>query len=204
MGVDLDRAASAPATWRSPWSGSPSGTPCTAVPSPPPARSCPGRKMPRARPSRSCCRCCSPTSSRSRRPRGEHAHVGAGVHPLHGGVAMPTLYALGEAPLWAVGVSMLLTVVAIVGGRGAGREDLRALCAAQPQALLARRLPPAREIDTRQSRRRRLRPNVTCDLGQRAPTCTDNPRQAGAGRDRWRPRQQLTEEVAVDVGACRP
>ena len=28
---------------------------------------------------------------------------------------MPTLYALGEAPLWAVGVSMLLTVVAVVG-----------------------------------------------------------------------------------------
>ena len=29
-------------------------------------------------------------------------------------VAMPTLYAAGEAPLWAVGVSMALTVVAII------------------------------------------------------------------------------------------
>jgi ABC-2 type transport system permease protein len=30
-------------------------------------------------------------------------------------VAMPTLYAAGEAPLWAVGVSMALTIAAIVG-----------------------------------------------------------------------------------------
>jgi len=30
-------------------------------------------------------------------------------------VAMPTLYAVGEAPLWAVGISMALTVAAIVG-----------------------------------------------------------------------------------------
>ena len=35
--------------------------------------------------------------------------------PFTAVVAMPTLYALGEAPLWAVGVSMLLTVVAVVG-----------------------------------------------------------------------------------------
>ena len=34
--------------------------------------------------------------------------------PFTAVVAMPTLYALGEAPLWAVGVSMLLTLGAIV------------------------------------------------------------------------------------------
>jgi ABC-2 type transport system permease protein len=34
--------------------------------------------------------------------------------PLTSVVAMPTLYALGEAPLWAVGLSMVITALGVV------------------------------------------------------------------------------------------
>ena len=81
-------------------------------------------------------------------------HVGAGVHPVHRGGGHADAVRAGRGA--AVGGRR--EHAAHRGGRRrrdhAGRQDLRALGPAQPQALLARRLPPAR----RDRHRHRARP----------------------------------------------
>ena len=73
--------------------------------------------------------------------------------PLTSVVAMPTLYALGEASLWAVAVSMLITALGVVVMAMAASADLRAVCAPEPQALVAPGVPKSQG-----DRRGRCRP----------------------------------------------
>ena len=109
------RRASPSATSRSPACGSCSATPSTAAPTPPPARWCRGSRTPRA----SAFPIMLPllfgyiVSFSAAGGASTLLWVLAFIPPT-AVVAMPTLYAIGEAPLWAVGVSMALTVVAIV------------------------------------------------------------------------------------------
>ena len=118
--------------------------------------------------------------------------------PFTAVVAMPTLYAIGEAPLWAVGLSMLITLAAIVA------VGLLAAKIYERSVLHSRKLSwrdafrQRREIDTPTSI---AAADSARHLGERAPAGADDPCQARAGGDRWRAREQLAEQVAVDVAA---
>ena len=133
-------------------------------------------------------------------------------------LAMPTLYAIGAAPLWAVFISMALTVVAIVlvaklaakiyersvlhtGRKLSWREAFRNRdelpAAARTPAVQSERAADASE----HSSATELRPPT--DLHQAPVTAVDDPGQPRPGREWPMARQQLAEQVAVGVGARR-
>ena len=129
-------------------------------------------------------------------------------------LAMPTLYAIGAAPVWAMLLSMALTAVAILGRRRAGGEDLRTLGPPHgPQAVMAGGDPPRRRRTAVAGRRSRA-PSRPTDARASSPTWTSGrrppptiqarPGRGGSGRCRGRSSPSTSPSVSLHAANSNP